>query len=186
MPPVALLPLAAVVPPVGVVVLPDTLLPFAVIVLPVAVVVPPVALLPLDVAVPTLAIVVPPVAIVVPPVALLPLRQPWLIVMFLSPPRSISMAPVVGGVTHDPVSKRAVEWNLRGQPPPSLSPVVVASIVVVVVVIVIVVACIDGKPVRWCTRQQDEESCYLVQDSCRGRWHDGLYCAIFAQIFIRV
>jgi hypothetical protein len=136
--------------------------------------------------VPTLAIVVPPVAIVVPPVALLPLRQPWLIVMFSSTPRSISMAPVVGGVTHDPVSKRAVEWNLRGQPPPSLSPVVVASIVVVVVVIVIVVACIDGKPVRRCTRQQDEESCYLVQDSCRGRWHDGLYCAILAQMFVRV
>jgi hypothetical protein len=79
-PPVALLPLAVTVPPIGVVVPPDTLLPLAVIVppiaivvLPVAVVVPPVALLPLAVAVPPLAIVLPPVAVIVPPVALLPL-----------------------------------------------------------------------------------------------------------------
>ena len=84
--------------------------------------------LPLAVVVPPVAVV----AIVVPPVALLPLavarrraapcyrraarrrrrascrpaspcRQPWLFVMFSSPPRSISMAPVVGGVTHDPI-----------------------------------------------------------------------------------
>jgi hypothetical protein len=113
-PPVALLPLVVVVPPVADVVPPDALLPLAVVlppvaivVLPVAVAVPPVALLPLAVVVPPLAIVVPPV--VVRRAACRPAsscRQPWLIVMFLSPLCLILMAPVVGGVTHDPIKPR--------------------------------------------------------------------------------
>jgi len=37
------------------------------------------------------------------------------------------------------LSMRAVDWNRRGQPPPSLSPAVVVSIVVVVIVGVVVV-----------------------------------------------
>ena len=40
------------------------------------------------------------------------------------------------------LSKRAVDWNRRGQPPPSLSPVVVVSIVVVFIVVVVVVVVI--------------------------------------------
>jgi hypothetical protein len=102
MPPDALLPLAVVLPPVAIVVL-----PVAIVVLPVAVAVPPVALLPLAVVVPPLAIVVPPV--VVRRAACRPAsscRQPWLIVMFLSPLCLILMAPVVGGVTHDPIKPR--------------------------------------------------------------------------------
>jgi len=31
------------------------------------------------------------------------------------------------------LSKRAVDWNRRGQPPPSLSPVVIVVVVVIVV-----------------------------------------------------
>ncbi len=79
---------AIIVPPVAVVVLPVALLPLAVVVPPVVVppvafIVPPVALLPLAVVMPpvvvpsvavvVLPVVVPPVAVVVPPVALLPL-----------------------------------------------------------------------------------------------------------------
>jgi len=37
------------------------------------------------------------------------------------------------------LSQGAVDWNRRGQPPPSLSPVDVVSIVVVAVVVVVVV-----------------------------------------------
>jgi hypothetical protein len=108
-PPVALLPLVVVVPPVAIVVPPDALLPLAVVLPPVAVVVLPVAvaLLPPDVVVPPLAIVVLPVVVrraVCLPAS--PCRQPWLIVMFLSPLCSIWMAPVVGGVTHDPIKPR--------------------------------------------------------------------------------
>jgi hypothetical protein len=131
-PPVALLPLAVVVLPVAIVVPPVALLPLVVVVPPVAIDVPPDALLPLAVVLPPVAVVVLPVAVAVPPVALLPLavvvpplaivvlpvvrravflpaspcRQPWLIFMFLSPLRSIWMAPVVGGVTHDPIKPR--------------------------------------------------------------------------------
>jgi hypothetical protein len=85
---------------VAVIVLPVVVPPVTVIVPPVMVVVPPVALLPL-------AIVVPPVVVrraARCPAA--PCRQPWLIVMFLSPLCSILMAPIVGGVTHDPIKPR--------------------------------------------------------------------------------
>jgi len=34
------------------------------------------------------------------------------------------------------LSKRAVDWNRCGQPPPSLSPVVIVVIVIVVVIVV--------------------------------------------------
>ena len=37
------------------------------------------------------------------------------------------------------LSKRAVDWNRRGQPPPSLSPVVFVVIVVVIIIVVVVV-----------------------------------------------
>ena len=48
------------------------------------------------------------------------------------------------------LSKRAVEWNLRGQSPPSLLPVVVVSIVVVVVVVDHPChRCVEGEPVQW-------------------------------------
>jgi len=65
-PPVALLPLAIIVPPVAIVVPPVALLPLAVVVPPVAIVVPSEALLPLAVVVPPVDVVVMPVAVVIP------------------------------------------------------------------------------------------------------------------------
>ena len=46
-----------------------------------------------------------------------------------------------------------------------------------------VTACVEGEPVRWCIRQQQqqEEFCYLVQNGKVGPNHDGLYCAQMAQ-----
>ena len=46
------------------------------------------------------------------------------------------------------LSKRAVDWNRRGQPPPSLSPAIVVSIVVVVIVVVIIIAHRCHRPCR--------------------------------------
>ena len=38
-----------------------------------------------------------------------------------------------------------------------------------------VTACVEGEPVRWRIRQQQEEFCYLVQNGKIGPHHDGLY-----------
>jgi hypothetical protein len=49
-----------------------------------------------------------------------------------------------------------------------------------------VTACVEGEPVRWRIRQQQQEFCYLVQNGKIGPHHDGLYCAQMAQTSIVV
>ena len=49
-----------------------------------------------------------------------------------------------------------------------------------------VTACVEGEPVRWRIRQQQEEFCYLVQNGKIGPHHDGLYLAQMAQTSIVV
>ncbi len=47
-----------------------------------------------------------------------------------------------------------------------------------------VTACVEGEPVWWRIRQQQEEFCYLVQNGNIRPNHDGLYCAQMAQTLI--
>jgi hypothetical protein len=49
-----------------------------------------------------------------------------------------------------------------------------------------VTACVEGEPVRWRIRKQQEEFCDLVQNGKIGPNHDGLYCAQMAQTLIVV
>jgi len=49
-----------------------------------------------------------------------------------------------------------------------------------------ITACVEGEPVRWHVRQQQEEFRYLVQNGKIGPNHDGLYPAQMAQTSIVV